>query len=359
MTSGYKIVFVGLNVATALEQLCKQKITLKDVKRQAKRCEITVSLQQAPLVVDFLQKKCYNIEGTNYVGVCKILHLKQHLALVVAFALLVPLLWASSCFCLGVEVSGDFSKDQVLLALQNCNVFVGANISNVDWNAVQNSVANQLDAMYAIVKPRGSVLYVNVVQRQISDPVVDLTKRRDIVAPCNGVVQSLLCQQGTPQVKVGDAVKQGDVLVLGVRTFNDGTTEDVFALGNVQLAVSQSAFQEFCGTQTVFVPTGNSATCVNVVLFGKTYGKQPNYTNYQQQISVVRLFPLNLQLQYVTYHQTTQITREVQLADVLPTLQNQALQEATKLATFPVQRVEYQQLPNGVVATVFGVVEVW
>ncbi|MBQ8433259.1 MAG: sporulation protein YqfD, partial [Clostridia bacterium] len=58
-------------------------------------------------------------------------------------------------------------------------------------------------------------------------------------------------------VKVGDFVKKGDVLIQGVRHFNDDTTQDVYAIGKVVVVKSVTAFAPYTGTKTVLEPTGN------------------------------------------------------------------------------------------------------
>ena len=71
-------------------------------------------------------------------------------------------------------------------------VKIGSNLSRIDVGALENTLANDVGAMYAVVTRSGSALYVNVVAKKEIDPPVDMTKRRDIVATREGVVTSVL-----------------------------------------------------------------------------------------------------------------------------------------------------------------------
>ena len=179
-------------------------------------------------------------------------------------------------------------------------------------------------------------------------------KRRDIVATCDGVVQSVLCEQGTPIVKVGDVVKIGDVLIEGTRRFNDDTCEDVYALGKVVLVQSVSAFVPYTGTKTELQPTGNCQTFTQVVLFGKTYGKVCNYTNYQVETKSTYLHPLNLCVQRVTYHEMALVTVKATFDECLPQLTQQSLQLAQSKCNFVVTNTQFVTSNGGVTAILQG-----
>lgn len=352
-----QISFEGLNVNRTINKL-SQKYALYNVIRKGKNCKFTVKTRVAKQIVAYLEEKCYNVTEVRKIGSSGVIeYLRLHFLLPLFLIFSVVLLFASSNFCWTIEVVGDFSEEQVLHALEQCDVRVGASLYRLDTDGLENRLSTQLDAMYAVVNRKGSALFVNVVKKKQADSPVDMHARRDIFATCDGKVTYLLCEQGTAAVKVGDEVKNGDVLIFGFRTYNDGTTADVYALGRVVIQQSCSAFVAFDGVATETVETGNVFAANYVVLFGKSYGKVPPFESFRTERKQVRLFPLNLTVERVIFYETKLQTKTVTLEECAEQLKAQALFEATSKAQFTVKYVSYQ-VNGGVLATVFGETEI-
>lgn len=360
MSSHCVITFEGLNLCQLLNGLCLQNVNVYKVKRQAKKCRIWVDVADGSKVVALLQKKCYNVLSVSYNGKYALFsYVKKHFVLVVFAVVCLALVAILSQTCLQVQVSGDYDRTLVVDVLQRCNVSVGKVYRNLDVDKVENQLANALDAMYAVVQKRGCVLFVNVVApKKIAQPI-DLHTRRDIVATCDGVVSYLFCEQGTPVVKVGDAVKRGDLLVLGARTFADGSTQPTYALGKVCLTVSASAFVPFDGTMVVSQPCDEQCKRVGVVLFGREYAKPCNFAEYEQSTEQVRLFPLNLLLNYHTYTKVQSVTVPATIDQCKQLLQKQAYDLALAQCNFAVTKTQFDVSSKGVCATLFGIQDIY
>lgn len=353
-----QISFEGLNLSRTLNQL-SAKYAIFDVERQGKCCKITVKSSVEKQVVAFLQERCYNITKLQKLGAgYALFFLKQHVLLPVFLVLLVVTLVISSNYCWKIEIVGDYPAQQVEEALKQCNVSVGTNMWRFNVDTLENKLATQLDAMYAVVNRKGSALYVNVVKKKQVDSPIDMHTRRDIVATASGRVTSLLCEQGTSAVKVGDYVKKGDVLIFGLRTFNDGATHNIYALGRVVLQLSATGFAEFTGTATETVQTGNVFTTNAVVLFGKSYGKLPPFESFTVERTQSQLYPLNLTVERVTYRETQNVTKAVTLSECVDELKREALELAMQQADFVVLLTDYKVASNGVFATVYGEIEI-
>lgn len=349
-----RITFEGLNIGRTLNRLAQQ-FTLHDVYRQGKICQITVDSRVVRQVVAYLNEKCYNITAIKKIGGSfAISFLKKHFLIPVFSVLAIVIIAVSSNFCWKIEISGDYTGEEVMQALNECNVRVGVNLFRFNADELENKLSNQLDAMYAVVNRSGSALYVNAVKRKQAEQPVDMHKRRDIVATASGKVKYLLCEQGTPLVKIGDTVKKGDVLIAGLRTFNDGTASNVYALGKVVLELSSSAFAKFSGVATETVETGNVFSTNAVLLFGKSYGKLPPFETFRTERTQTQIYPLNLTVEHITYYETAQITKKVTLAECLDELKRQAMENAVQKADFNVQYTMYSVTERGVTATVFG-----
>lgn len=359
MKNSCRITFEGLNANRLLCQLCKYGIAIYSFERSGKRCILEVGATRAKQTIALLQEKCYNIIDIEYTGATAALKfIKKRFLLPIICVICFVFVAISSNFCFKIEISGDFANDVVYEALQNAGVRIGSSLSRVNIDVLENTLANDLGAMYAVVTRSGSVLYVNTVAKKQIDPPIDMANRRDIVATRSGVVTNLLCEQGTAVVKVGDYVNAGDILIEGRRIYNDGTSDDVYALGRVTLQISAVGFAEYKGYKTQTVETGNIFECMGVVLFGKEYAKTCPFANYTVDKVITRLYPLNLQICSNVYREMQTVTVVATLEDCLDELQQQAYQNALSNCDFTVIDTKYTNNSNGVTVTLYGEVQI-
>ena len=359
MKNSCKITFEGLNVSRFVARLTASGTPIFSVERQGKRWTIEVDATYAKQTVALLREKCYNITNIEYFGATAVAKfLKKRFVLPIVCLLCVALLVISSQFCFRIEITGDFDTDLVCTALQNAGVRIGTNLSRIDVGVLENTLANDIGAMYAVISRSGSVLYVNAVANKRIDSPVDMTKRRDVVATQSGKVVAVLCEQGNAIVKVGDYVKVGDVLIEGRRVFSDGTSTDVYALGRVTLQLTATGFAEYTGQRTVTVETGETFTSTGVVLFGKQYAKACPFENYVVTTVVTKLQPLNLQICKNIYRETRTVTVAATLEECLDELKAISYERAMENCNFQPQDVVYEVSERGVTATLYGVAHV-
>ena len=355
MKNSCKITFEGLNVSRFVARLTASGTTVRSVERQGKQWTIEVDAAQAKQTVAQLREKCYNITNIEYIGVtAAVKFVKKRFVLPLVCLLCVAILLIASQFCFRIEITGDFDDETVKTALSNAGVRIGSNLRRIDVGVLENTLANDVGAMYAVVTRSGSVLYVNVVAKKVIDPPVDMTKRRDIVATRSGKVTAVLCEQGNPLVKVGDFVKEGDVLIEGRRVFNDGASTDVYALGRVSLELTATGFAEYTGKRTVTVETGETFTCTGVVLFGKQYSRACPFESYTVTTTVTRLQPLNVAIYKNVYRETRTVTVDASIDECMDELKVKAYEAAKSQCNFEVKEVAYTSSANGVTATLYG-----
>lgn len=345
------ITFEGLNVNHFLNSLVKQNITVLDVCRQGRQCILKVNATHSQKVVAQLKEKCYNILNVRYTGVSFGLQFaKTRFVLVACVFLCVAVLAVSSQFCLRIEVQGDFDDASVRQAMSDSGVKVGASLAGFNPDVVENAVANELGAMYAVVNRRGSVVYVNVVAPKRIDEPIDMSKRRDIVSAVNGVVTSTMCEQGNLLVKTGDAVKVGDVLIEGRRVFNDGQSRDVYALGRIAIRQTAQGEAVFDGYKSEMQQTGNVCVKTGVELFGKQYVDASPYDSFRVETVIKYLQPLNLPIIYNVYYETQSVRVPCTLNDCADELKKLAYDNALSQCGFTPQEVEYLIEGNVVIA---------
>ena len=355
MKNSCEITFEGLNVGRLLTLLGKSNVTLYKVERTGKRCVICVPATRAKHTIALLQERCYNIIGIKYSGITAAAKfVKKRFVLPIFCLLIVAVLVLSPRFCLKIEISGDFDKVAVREALTESGVTIGCNMSKLNVDVLENTLANKMNAMYAVVTRSGSVLYVNVVAKKQIDPPIDMTKSRDIVATRAGVVTSVLCEQGNALVKVGDTVNVGDVLIEGKRIYNDGTFDSVYALGRVTLQITATGFAEYTGYKSETVETGNVFTSTGVVLFGKQYSKACPFEQYSLETKSKYIYPLNLEVRKNIYREMKTIKVSASIDECLQELQALSYEQAKANCDFTIMDTQYVTQSNGVTAILYG-----
>lgn len=350
-----KVTFCGLNIARLLNRICKDGIKIISVTKCGQICTVSVPLKHKKCLLKLLKNNGYKVTDVQNYGTATVWSFcKTHFVIVFALIFSIVACAVLSNYCCKIVVSGDLPSDIVINQMQSLDVVIGTNLRKLNVDVLENALATNLNVTYAIVTRKGSVLYVQTVAKKQIDAPIDMHKRRNIVATCDGVVQSLLCEQGTPLVKVGDVVKKGDVLIVGERRFNDGTTQDVYALGKVVLTRTVTAFAEYVGTKTELQRTGQSQTSTHVVLLGKSYGKECAYDSYQTDVKSTFLYPLNLQILHITYYQTALVTTQATLDECVTQLMQQALEQAMHNCDFAVINTQFVTSAKGVTAILQG-----
>lgn len=350
------IVFEGAHLNGAINALSAM-CPLYGVRKQGGRCSVMLPSRCFEQAVDFLRKRCYNVVETSPCGAYALgIFMRRHFLLPVFLAVTAAAVLLLSNVCFKVEVYGDYTAREVKSALDGCALGEGRLLYGFSSDKAENYVANTLDAAYVSVQRRGSVLYVSAYRRQNAQPPVDMHVRRDVTANFDGIVTRIVCQQGTAAVSAGDRVKKGDVLVYGLRTFSDGSVEQVYAVAEVTMRLSVSAFVPFYGSVEKAVDSGRTFTCNFVELFGKRYGKQPPFEKFRYTVTTNTL-AFNVKVHTVTFYEQFVERVPASIDAVREKLCAEALDAATKKAFFPISDTRYEVTEKGVTCVVSGEVK--
>ena len=71
------------------------------------------------------------------------------------------------------------------------------------------------------INTKGTKVDIEVVEKVM--PIVEEMNSYDLIASKDGVITECIVFQGVPMVKVGDIVKEGDLLIKGAESYNDTT----------------------------------------------------------------------------------------------------------------------------------------
>ena len=138
------------------------------------------------------------------------------------------LIFFLSHFVWGIDISGNSTyTDEVLLKfLKSQDVKGGMRKSEVNCSRIAKDIRKEYgDIIWVSASIKGTKLYIQVKEQEDSIPVKEEKKEEkatDIVADTDCVITDITVRKGVVQVKRGQQVKKGEVLISGqVPVFND------------------------------------------------------------------------------------------------------------------------------------------
>ncbi len=348
----------GLNVALHLSRLADSGILLCSVEKlDARHVQLVCSRGDMSYVVQYLTDNNFCDIIVTKMGWYRVMDgMRRYMVLCVMLLLLVPILYLNSIYCTSVVVSGDIESDTVIDALAEIGVCVGMSLVGIDYDSIEDYLSSTLDLSYTLVEVVGNRLYVSTVDNTSQSQIIDYTQSHDILASYSGTITAISVVQGTAVVSVGQYVCAGDTLISGMRTYSDGSTIPIYAIGTVTAEVQVSSTVQYTGYIEQWQYTGNESTIVGISLGNTTvYSHGCSYSYYDVTTSTVSLYPLAIDITY--YYMVEKVSTRVVVTfdEILADMQQQALQDAMQQAYFTVDNTIYTtQQDSSVTVTLLG-----
>ena len=146
-----------------------------------------------------------------------------------------------------IEIVGNssLSEETLLDYLAQQNIVYGTNRFEIDNDALELKLRQDFDPIiWASVYEKGTKLVVSVQEKIASDRAADSDRAAmDLIAAKDAQVTSIITRKGIGQVKAGDTVKAGDLLVTGRQEILDDN-------GEVKMYYYETADADVLGTVT-------------------------------------------------------------------------------------------------------------
>ncbi|MDD3831832.1 MAG: sporulation protein YqfD [Clostridia bacterium] len=340
----YEVIIDGVNLDRLINQLAKQ-MPLKCVCRNnAKQCSLVVSAIDKQKVVDYLHQKCYNNYIVKPIGYRAILTwFRRNIALsLIALIFLISLLICSR-LCLRIDVDWAGDAHTVVQVVNDYGIVKGSFMGNVQIDELENYLCNHLNCAYAVVEIDGSVLRVKIIDKALPTPPIDFDSPHDVLARYDAVVTRVALLSGTSVISIGDTVSAGQTLIVGLRTFKDGTTQPTYAIGQIYGKVTLSLTERFTPSQVAYRRTGKCQVSNSLILLGNTWqgNNQPDYAFFESQTDYYYITPLNIQVVSTTIYELEQYTYTVTIDEVLEDIVDSLMSQLVEQADFEIECFTY------------------
>lgn len=303
----------GLNLEKLMRRMGEEGVVLSAVTRKGRKLTALVSEDDLPLVQQLAESGGWRFSHGQRQGTGKLvdgLHRRWLLALLsllgcVGLAVATQVVWR-------VEVvdAGVYQVD-VRQYLQEMNIHPLQWKGSVDTAALRDALEWRYpDVAWVECSWRGMTLQIRLVAGVPSGEAITHDGAGNVVAQRDGVVERIVTLAGTPQVKAGDVVRAGDVLILGQERTSDGDVRAVSARGKVFARVWDQAEVRLSMLEHATTYTGRRQEAYTVALPWFDLW-QPEESGFDQQDVSIRTMPLGGFFLPLVYREETRLEASV------------------------------------------------
>ena len=285
--NGYLVLrFRGANLEIILNRITDSGLYLWNVERVADNIMIAhIGVGNFAALRSLLWGTRTNVAILDKKGLPFVLNkLKHRQLLLIGLVVVMISLYYLSGFIWFIQVHGNqaIAVDSIMAILSREGLRVGAAKKELNLRKLELVLMTELeDLSWAGITVQGSLLKIQVAER--STPEQETIQYGNIVASKDGLITQVLPFRGTPQVRVGDTVKKGQILISGQYYDLYGRLTRGRSEGIVRARVWYEAIGEAAYSRIVQSTTGITHSNYSITL-GKytfTIGKKPPFQLYQ------------------------------------------------------------------------------
>lgn len=297
--SGYVTIQIkGLMPERLLNRALQDNIVIKNVKRQNSReMHADMRAKDFHLLKKYLRQTSCRVHIIKRYGAPFFIarFRSRKLLLIGSVLLFAALIWASDrLWMVSIEGCETIPETMILRTLEENGIEIGVSTRGLVPSQIAN-MARGSDERIAWVgaKISGTVLRLEVVEAQIVQDYVPDDTPADIVAKKDGLILDISALCGKANVKPGDVVKAGDVLIRGDITRTDAQESMlVHASGSAIAQVYYTAKVTLPATALGQVRNGNHSSYLQVEISGFPFATVGvDYENYDlepQRVSSIQ-----------------------------------------------------------------------
>lgn len=168
-------------------------------------------------------------------------------------------IYLSSNYIWNIEIreENNMEVENIMEDLKTAGLSVGILKSKVDTKEVINNIRlNREDIAWIGIELKGTNAIVKLVKADKAPEIIDENEYCNIVANKSGLITKVNAQNGTAQVKVGDVVQEGTVLIAGVMEGKYTEPRLLHAIGEVEAKVWYTKSKKIYYNQEEFTQTG-------------------------------------------------------------------------------------------------------
>ena len=243
--------------------ICKnEKITIWNLKRNEQiQISLNVVVKEFKKVCKIAKRTRCKVKIKNKKGLPFLLHrYKKRKIFLISLILVFLLIGLSSNFVWNVDIIEENGEEieNIRQDIEEAGLKVGKLKSNINTKEIINEIRlKRKDVTWVGIKLKGTNAIVKLVKADEKPEIIDENEYCNIVAKKSGIITKINAQNGTANVKVGDTVKQGDVLINGWMEGKFTGIRYVHSKGEIEAEVWYTKSKEIPYQSTQIEHTGN------------------------------------------------------------------------------------------------------
>lgn len=239
------------------------KITIWNLKRDKNvRLDLNVRIQDFKEVLKIAKKTKCKVKIKNKKGLPFLLHkYKKRKIFALLLILIISIVLFTSNFVWNIEIQEQNGKEleNIMQDLNENGLKTGEWKSKIDTKDIINKIRlKRNDIAWMGIELKGTNAIVKIVKADEKPQIVDENEYCNIVSNKTGVITKINAQNGTANVKVGDIVNDGTVLISGWMEGKYTGLNYVHAKGEIEAKVWYTKNKKIYYNQEITEETGNT-----------------------------------------------------------------------------------------------------
>ena len=332
----YKI--KGVNLEKCFNNLIKNKIKLKNIiKNQDNTAEFYINYKNDKVLKQNLNKFNITILEEKDFGVQYFFrNLFFRVGLISACIISLIFLFISQMFIFKIEIYGNdkLSKTEIISELEKLGVNSFTPKSSLNLSMLESELLENMPEISLVsIITKGNSLILNLQEKVINDEYQNVGNFEALKATASGRIKSINLKQGTLKVKVGDIVKEGDILVEPYIIDSSGEKRSVKAEAEILAEIWFEARVTHYDSSMKTIKTGNKIVKDNIFFLNLPIyvdKKEVTFTEYEVSKNIINLsnFLIPIKIERITCEEITTIKEEIPFEDV----KDELILEAKNLA---------------------------
>ena len=303
--------------------ICKNnKITIWNLKRKDNiELKLNVRIKEFKEICKIARKTGCKVKIKNKKGIPFLLHrYKKRKIFFILLILLALIIGLSSCFVWNVEIKEEngYELENIREDIEKAGLKVGIFKGKINTKEIINKIRlERKDIAWMGIELKGTNAIVKLVKSDEKPDIIDEDEYCNIISNKEGIITKISVQNGTANVKVGDTVSIGDILVNGWMEGKFTGIRYVHSLAEIEAKVwyTESVKIPYNVTETKY--TGNEEEKYGIkfnnfqINFTKKYSKFKIYDTIETEnkIKLFSDFYLPISIVKTTYKEQEKIEK--------------------------------------------------
>ncbi|MBQ2835296.1 MAG: sporulation protein YqfD [Clostridia bacterium] len=340
---GYvKITVEGYYIERFINICTTNKILIWNLKREkGVKLHLNIGIQDFYRAVKVAKKLKCKVKIEKKRGIPFLINkYRKRKIFLISLIIIIMSLYISSNFVwnIDIHIEENAQMENLEQDIKEAGLEIGKSKSKINTQEIVNKIRlKRKDVSWIGISLKGTNAIVKAVKAKEAPEIIDEKDYCNIVAKKSGTITQIIAQNGTAQVKIGDQVQEGQILIQGIMEGKYTGIRYVHSLGEAKAIVQYTKTGQYPLKEEQKIKTGNKENKYGIKInnfqinFYKTLSKFKIYDTIEEEkkfkifsnlylpISVIKLtneelenFSKEYTIEEITEKGTKQLEEEIE-----------------------------------------------